>query len=302
MECKRLEWIGIVIVIVGLGALNAIAFDLAKQADGMILKPQKDVGSTWMDIVLDEDLDSFSLYWLGLCGGLGLFLVVARWLVSNFNVRQYKVLFVAWLTLQAKRCMCVCCSYILGATQTVSEYPVVAFSNSTQLLGKDVIPILIGQDDKQFAILLAYSCTSPSNLTNTVLYLPRSEVKWMVVVRQEPLHLYAHLRELAQQASHAAWPVSDIRQFVTFVNSAEINAERPALSSSGWLDRLQRSKFRRTQILRRSFLKNFLHITTTVQNGDYLEWSGFGAVGDSVPNRYWEESDRDYRRDPFGFR
>jgi hypothetical protein len=185
---------------VGLGALNAIAFDLAKQADGMILKLPEDIGSTWMNIVLDEDLDLFSLYWLGLCGGLGAFLLIARWVASKFNTRWHKALFLAWLTLQAT-VLCVQYSYILGATQTVREYPVVAFSNSSQMLGKGVIPILIGQDDKQFAILLAYNCTSQSNLTNTVLYLPRAEVKWMIVVRQEPLHLYAHLRELAKQAS-----------------------------------------------------------------------------------------------------
>jgi hypothetical protein len=193
-------WSGIVIVILGLGGLNAVTLDLAKQADGLILKHQADLGSTWMNMVLDADLDWVSLYWFGLCGGMALLVVIARRVVSEFKVQLYKVLFVAWVALQVM-VLCVGYSYILGATQTIDNYPVVAFSNSSQMLGKNVIPILIGQDDKQFAILVAYTCTSQSNANNAVLYLPRGEVKWMTVVKQEPLHLYAHLRELAQKTS-----------------------------------------------------------------------------------------------------
>lgn len=193
-------WTSIIVVIVGLGMLNVIAFDLVKQSDGLILKHQEDLGSTWMNMVLDEGGDWFSLYWLGLCGGMALLLVVARWVVSEFKDQRYKMLFVAWSTLQAL-VLCVAYSRILGATLTIDEYPVVAFSNSSQLLGTNAVPILIGQDDKQFAILVAQTCKSQSGLTNTVLYLPRSEVKWMIVLRQEPLHLFAHLRELAQKAS-----------------------------------------------------------------------------------------------------
>ena len=153
-----------------------------------------------MNMVLDEDLGWFSLYWLGLCGGMGLLAVVGRWVVSGFNIQRYKILFFAWLSLQVA-VLCVQCSYILGASLTIDRYPIVAFSNSGQMLGRDVIPILIGEDDKQFAILAAYTCTSRGNPSNIVLYIPRSEVKWMTVVKEEPLHLYAHLRELAQKTA-----------------------------------------------------------------------------------------------------
>jgi hypothetical protein len=197
---KVIWWASIVVVIVGLGMLNVVAFDLVKQADGLILKHQEDLGTTWMNMVLDEGGDWFSLYWLGLCGGMALLFIIARSVVSGFKDQRYKVLFVAWSTLQAL-VLCAAYSCILGATLTIDEYPVVAFSNSSQMLGTNAIPILIGQDDKQFAILVAQTCKSQSGLTSTVLYLPRSEVKWMIVLRQEPLHLFAHLRELAQRAS-----------------------------------------------------------------------------------------------------
>jgi hypothetical protein len=191
-------WIGIITVIAGLGALNTIALDLSRHADGMILK-QADVGNTWMNMVLDEDLDWFSLYWFGLCGGMALFVLIASCVIPGFKTQRYKALFVAWLALQVVA-LFVQYSYILGATQTIGEYPLVSFSNAGQLLGKGAVPILIGEDDKQFAILVVYSCASQNTPAKTVLYLPRSEVKWMGVVGQEPLHLYAHIRELSKRS------------------------------------------------------------------------------------------------------
>jgi hypothetical protein len=84
---------------------------------------------------------------------------------------------------------------IFGASGTFQRYPVIAFSGEDRL-GQDVVTILLGEDDNGFGILVLYRCRPPQEINRQVLYLPRSEVKWISIVQQAPLQLYAHLYEL----------------------------------------------------------------------------------------------------------
>lgn len=56
--------------------------------------------------------------------------------------------------------------------------------------------VLLGSDDKQFAILVVNCQEKPDGLQKYVLYLPRTEVKWMAVTRVTQLQPLARLDDL----------------------------------------------------------------------------------------------------------
>lgn len=191
-------WFGLIAAIAGAFGLNWIMYDLVRQADGMILKAPADVGGTWMTMVLDPEVDSFNVYWSLLCGGLTSFVGLGVWLMrSGFTTQRRRRLFGCWLSLQVLT-MISALAMILGAASTIRKYPVVSFSNAEQLLGKDAVPLLIGSDDKQFAFLVVFSKATANRI---VAYVPRSELKWLAIVNNAPLHLYAHVHELEDSQS-----------------------------------------------------------------------------------------------------
>ena len=86
-------------------------------------------------------------------------------------------------------------SYLIGVTDTIGEYPIVAFSGMDQLAPHSC-SVLLGSDDKQFAILVVNCQQKPEGLQKYVLYLPRTEVKWMTVIRVTQLQPLARLDDL----------------------------------------------------------------------------------------------------------
>lgn len=70
-------------------------------------------------------------------------------------------------------------------------------------MGGDEVPILLGKDDKMFAFLVVSAKDKPTDGAHKViLYLPRSEVKYMTVVRTVPLYMfdkYDDLQRLEQE-------------------------------------------------------------------------------------------------------
>jgi hypothetical protein len=91
-------------------------------------------------------------------------------------------------------------AHLRGTADTVDDYPLVAFSGVTEI-GEHVLPILLGQDDKMFAILiLQLNDKNDAVQMRYVLYLPRTELKWMIVLRFMPLYRMSKINDLKKLA------------------------------------------------------------------------------------------------------
>lgn len=86
-------------------------------------------------------------------------------------------------------------AFLTGVTDTVGEFPLVAFSG-VEGLPPHSLPILLGSDDKGYALLVVNSQAKADEVKRYVLYVPRSEIKWMTVLRLMPLQPLAKLDEL----------------------------------------------------------------------------------------------------------
>jgi hypothetical protein len=126
---------------------------------------------------------------------MALFVTISWWLIGRgIQRRPSKIAFSLWAGTQLLFLL-VGYSYLVGVTDTIGEFPAVAFSGTAQL-APDSCSILIGADDKQIALLIV-KCEKPSEtLQKYVLYVPRSEVKWMTVIRVVSIQPLARLDDL----------------------------------------------------------------------------------------------------------
>ncbi len=173
-----------------------LTFDMLSDADGLILKPAKELGIAWLRMSLDTDGDwifGYQLFFVALISG---FVARSWWLLTRFAMgRVAKALYSAWAILQVLN-LVTAFALLSGVWSTFQPYPVVAFSNMEQVCGKGALPVLIGSDDKVYALLVLFKPEGSSTFSKTVLYLPRSEVKWMALLREEPLQRLARYPEL----------------------------------------------------------------------------------------------------------
>jgi hypothetical protein len=178
---------------------SSIIKDLVRGADAMILKPANEVGTAWMRMSLDQDRAWQVGYQLLLAATATIFVILSRLILTKFfTSKTARAIYGTWAMIQVFN-LVAGYAFIYGAAFTFQPYPIVAFSNMEQLLGKNVIPVLIGSDDKVYAFLLVFTGGGRNETPNpgkTILYLPRPEVKWLTVVRQEPLHMIAHYHDL----------------------------------------------------------------------------------------------------------
>jgi hypothetical protein len=187
-------WISFVALVVFTIVLNVISTDLIKNATDMVLKTTSEIGDTWSDAVFDTD-SSGIVYLFALCLAQTVVCLLAWRVRAGFRNPLYRNVFVAWVVIQLLSFL-VMDGFIYGVTTSIDEFPSVTFSGQEQLLGKNAVPLLVGSDDKQVALLVLYPCAPDSGLRKTVLYLPRSEIKWMTSGKALPIHLAAHLGEL----------------------------------------------------------------------------------------------------------
>jgi hypothetical protein len=143
----RLRWVALFLVFADAAFLNANVVRLAKQADGIILKHTSDVGTIWTGILLDEDKDVAWGYELLYGSGLAFFVVASWWLISTKFKRPWsRIAFSLWAGGEVLSLL-LGYSFLSGVTDTIDEFPVVAFSGS-QDLQPGALSVLLGSDDK----------------------------------------------------------------------------------------------------------------------------------------------------------
>jgi hypothetical protein len=154
------------------------------------------MGSIWNNALLTDDPGTASgfslLYFIGVVAFLWLSYIV---LANDFKRRWNKRIFALWVVLQLFGFM-LSFSYLCGVADTVKDFPLVSFSDDQHLLSDGALPILLGSDDKQFALLIVYSKPNADGVKRLILYLPRTEVKWMTELRLVPLQPMAKANEL----------------------------------------------------------------------------------------------------------
>lgn len=198
---RFLSWTALIIVLVDVVFLNTSIVKLADQAEGLVLKHASDAGTVWPEILLDEDFGAASGYIFVFGAGMATFIALSWWLIDTRAKRRLsKVAFSFWAGAQVLLLL-LGYSYLIGVTDTIGQFPIVVFSGSEQLVPHSCA-LLLGSDDKQFAFLIVNCQEKSEQLQKYVLYLPRTEVKWMTVIRVaqlQPLARLDDLKKLSQQ-------------------------------------------------------------------------------------------------------
>lgn len=174
--------------------LNFNIFRLQSQAAGIILKSSSETGKVWKQVLLEN---AAGRYHLVFGAAAAVFLALAVWCISKTKKPWPRIAFSFWAGAEALFLL-LGFSYLLGVTDTLEEFPLVAFSGGQQL--PHATYLLLGSDDKEFAFLAVNLDTKPGELPRYILYEPRSEVKWMVAGKMEPFQGMARLDELRNLA------------------------------------------------------------------------------------------------------
>jgi hypothetical protein len=196
----RLWWIAIVLLIADAILMNQGLLHLSKTAENLLFKSTSDIGDIWTHVIFEEDRDTATNYELLFCLGTTSFFWLSWWLLRHrFKNLVPRTVFATYAVTQLAG-MLLGFAFLHGVASTVQDFPAIALSGISQTNGH-FIPILLGQDDKMFAILvLQLNDQNDAVKSRYVLYLPRSEVKWMTVFSFVPLYKMSKLNDLKRLA------------------------------------------------------------------------------------------------------
>ncbi len=197
---KRRTWGWIVVTIAVATWLLAgfISSALMKDADGLILKSAKELGTSWVRIGIEADQSSIYGYMFLTVGMLVLFVFLSWWILTRFAKSTVgRMIYGAWATINILWLVAEF-AFLLGISTTFEPFPIVTFTNMDQNFGKGTLAAFLGSDDKQYASLVILKVGEGNETPNpgkVILVVPRSEVKWMIVLRKMPLHLISHYHD-----------------------------------------------------------------------------------------------------------
>lgn len=189
--------LALIILIADVSCINSEMFTLVRSAQNILFKTSGQIGPIWTHIIFEDDRDTATSYEFLFCLGFSAFVWLSWWLLKNrFTERTSRIAFSIYAVVQAAS-MLLGYARLEGIAGTVQDYPVVTFSG-VEGLGKSVIPILLGQDDKMFAVLVVELNATSAQTSRYLLYLPRTEVKWMSIIRYMSLYQTEKISDLKQ--------------------------------------------------------------------------------------------------------
>jgi len=207
---KVLTWVGVIArrrtwgwMVVAMAVITSFLGDglsgaLMKDADGLVLKSAKDIGTSWVRIGIEADQTSIYGYMFLLVGILIFLVALSWWILTRFTKSTFgKMIYGAWV-MSNLLLLIAAFGSLAGVSTTFEPYPIVIFSNMQQYLGKDTVAVFLDSDDKQYAFLVVLHVGEENQRPNpdkVILCLPRTEIKWMIVLRQMPLHLIDHYHD-----------------------------------------------------------------------------------------------------------
>jgi hypothetical protein len=211
-KSKRWTWM---IVLTGFAAPMLGLWIVSKaRIDSIIQPPVKVVGSQWMRSIFGQDYRGNENYMAVVAAIISIVVLLSWRILAKLAITPTsKAIYGAWATIQVFFLLGAF-AFALGSDVLPETYPIVAFSNMEQF-GKNVTPVLIGSDDKIYAILLLFegrAQTETREPQREILYLPRTEAKWMTVLREARLDdaiASRNLENLKPAVSTGPVPASD---------------------------------------------------------------------------------------------
>lgn len=187
---KPYLWLlALLVVITEAVILIGFMMELGNSVDGILFKGFAEIGNVWSSVILEEAPHTVGRFTFLYSGLLATFIWLSWWLVSKGIDRPLRRIVVSTMGLLVVFATLWMFAYLSGAAATAKDYPVVALSNEKELFGDKAVSILLGQDDKMFAVLVVLTGPKPNDeLHKMVVYIPRSEVKYMAVVRTASLY------------------------------------------------------------------------------------------------------------------
>jgi hypothetical protein len=202
----RLWWIVFVLVLADAAFFFGTMKEFQKRGRGLLLKSTSEVGATWTQVVFDEDHETASSLDIAYGGGLALFVGLSWWLISTKFEQPWAKIAFSLYAVSGTLSFLFGYSYLRGMADTVRDFPVIAYSGMTES-DRGYICFLLGEDDKMFALLNIKLDDKMEVATRYIAYLPRTEVKWMTVIRYMPIYRVADLNDfkrLAEQVKNSS--------------------------------------------------------------------------------------------------
>jgi len=193
---ERMWWIVLALLIAIGSGLNSGIAEMVNRSDAVILRNTTQIGRVWTGILLDQDDDESFAYSFLYGTGLAIIVWCSYWLLTAKLERSWsKLLFSLFVGVEVLSLL-IAYAYLSGVASTVDRFPLVSFSGQTGWVDQGGLLLLLGSDDKQFAFLVVKTKAPQGDTQEFILYVPRSEVKWMAVLRLLPLQPVAKLSEL----------------------------------------------------------------------------------------------------------
>jgi hypothetical protein len=202
---KQAWWVVLLLLFAVGGYLNKGMKNLFDLSKNLMFKSTSDIGDTWTHIIFEDDASTAMDHHYLFCLGVAVLLILGWWLVKHwFKSIWAKGVFTLLLSCYIAIQLMVY-AYLYGVCTTVHDYPIVAFSEMSES-DHGYVPFLLGKDDKMFAILLLKLDDKYHIQSRYIIYLPRTEVKWMTTVNFAALYRYSKiddLQRLAEQVKNA---------------------------------------------------------------------------------------------------
>lgn len=191
---KQHIWLlALLVATVDAGFLMNVMVRLSNHVEGILFKNLAEVGRFWQAALFETDYHStaggYSLVYSGL---LALFVSLCWWLIARGPNTTLTKAIVTIMGLFVVLVSLLDFGYLMGAVNAVSEYPIVVISSQSGVIGgTNDIPILLGADDKMFAFLdVRYNAKPDDEVHKMIVYLPRSEVRYMIALKTVPLYTF----------------------------------------------------------------------------------------------------------------
>ena len=194
-------WLAMILAIV-VTRLAQIFLTSGLNIDGLILKPYLDIHAS-VDFLQGTIPDELKV-------GFPLTLVMIlllSWYLLRYSVlsRPVKALYLIWTLVNVYGCLSTY-AMLESVYQSNEDEPVVTFSNMDRFVDPNSTSLLVGSDSKLYAIFTTKpeaakdaSGKETVNLTKTIVYVKRDDVKWLKVLRQEDLFKLAFPESVRSQ-------------------------------------------------------------------------------------------------------
>lgn len=214
----QMGWAALVVAEGVFGALNVRMGTLVRESAAIIIKPLKEVDAFWFNLVIDERQETITLYSFYFSAVLMIAILLAKhfWTsVAATRSARFRFLWGLVLSLQLG-VLLTTYALLTGVAATNDSYPVVAFSGMQELLGPQTVPFLIAEDERQYGLLIVFTAKEALPLRSTVVFLPRTEVKWMTIVGLYPLHRLARYHDIVSMGDQ----IKNIRNDIEHLREA----------------------------------------------------------------------------------